>query len=408
MRKILPVILALILVLGLVPFTQAEGEMSLTAISVEAKPGDDVEVSIKASDIAAADFVLTFDATALEYTGYSAGASDTLIVNDREAGNGRLAINAISIYDNYDDEACIVLGFKIGQNARGPYELSIELKSAAVIIGGRTENVVPEDVRVENGSIVTPGLYTVTFVDGLDGQVIDVQEVMEGHDATPPAPPEHEGYVFIRWQGSYTNVTSDTTVTAVYRTEDAELYTISYYVDGEFYDSQLYEAGDEILPLEEPVREGYVFSGWNGLPEEMPAEDIRVDGTFTPAGGIVNVAVTASEGGTASLINAPVAYGANAEISLNPDEGYCVWYVAIDGEMVSTYPDGSVYVIENVIKDITVKVVFKALEPSNTPEVNPPPTGASSTAGIAIGLVALGVVIVIVALVVKSRRNGAE
>ena len=65
MRKILPVILALILVLGLVPFTQAEGEMSLTAISVEAKPGDDVEVSIKASDIAAADFVLTFDATAL-------------------------------------------------------------------------------------------------------------------------------------------------------------------------------------------------------------------------------------------------------------------------------------------------------------------------------------------------------
>lgn len=139
MRKILPVILALILVLGLVPFTQAEGEMSLTAISVEAKPGDDVEVSIKASDIAAADFVLTFDATALEYTGYSAGASDTLIVNDREAGNGRLAINAISIYDNYDDEACIVLGFKIGQNARGPYELSIELKSAAVIIGGRTE-----------------------------------------------------------------------------------------------------------------------------------------------------------------------------------------------------------------------------------------------------------------------------
>ncbi len=408
MRKILPVILALILILGLMPFAQAEGEMSLTAGSVEANPGESVEISIRASDIAAADFVLTFDAAALEYTGYSAGASDTLIVNDGEADNGRLAISAISIYDNYDDEACIVLGFKVGQNARGQYDLSIELRSAAVIIGGRTENVAPEDVSVENGSIVTPGLYTVTFVDGLDGQVIDTQQVMEGQDATPPAPPEHEGYVFIRWDGSYTNIASDTTVTAVYRTEDAELYTISYYVDGEFYDSQLYEAGDKIQPLEEPVREGYVFSGWSGLPEEMPAEDIRVDGTFTPAGGIVNVVVTSSEGGTASLINAPVAYGSNAEISLSPDEGYCVWYVAIDGEMVSSYPDGSVYVIENVIKDITVKVVFKALEPSDTPEVNPPVTGASSTTEIAIGLVALGVVIVIVALVVKSRRNGKE
>ena len=30
-----------------------------------------------------------------------------------------------------------------------------------------------------------------------------------------------------------------------------------------------------------PEKEGYTFSGWEGLPEVMPAKDVTVSGSFT-------------------------------------------------------------------------------------------------------------------------------
>lgn len=57
--------------------------------------------------------------------------------------------------------------------------------------------------------------YTVTFVDW-DGTVLKTQEVEEGSNATPPSNPSRDGYAFTGWDKSYTNVTSNLTVNALY------------------------------------------------------------------------------------------------------------------------------------------------------------------------------------------------
>ena len=54
-------------------------------------------------------------------------------------------------------------------------------------------------------------------------------------------------------------------------------YTITYYVDGEEYARQEnIEYKSTITPIEVPQKEENEFSGWEGLPEVMPAEDIEV------------------------------------------------------------------------------------------------------------------------------------
>ena len=77
----------------------------------------------------------------------------------------------------------------------------------------------------ESGNpILTPlfGLvdsYTVTFKD-YDGSIIDTQTVKHGEDATAPEDPTREGYIFTGWDGNFTDVTSDLTITAQYELEE--------------------------------------------------------------------------------------------------------------------------------------------------------------------------------------------
>ena len=73
--------------------------------------------------------------------------------------------------------------------------------------------------------------FTVTFADH-DGTVLLTVTVEPGGSATPPADPVREGYTFAGWDGSYTNVTADTTVTATYTINSYTLTIYYVYADG--------------------------------------------------------------------------------------------------------------------------------------------------------------------------------
>ena len=66
-----------------------------------------------------------------------------------------------------------------------------------------------------------------------------------------------------------------------YNINDKTYYKLKYMVDGAEYKSYNYEIGTDITPEVEPTKDGYTFSGWNEVPNYMPAKDVTVSGSFT-------------------------------------------------------------------------------------------------------------------------------
>lgn len=72
------------------------------------------------------------------------------------------------------------------------------------------------NAAIELDPILAPiPVYTVTFKDW-DGTILNTQDVNKGENADIPEAPEHEGYKFVKWNKTPTNVTEDMVCTAVY------------------------------------------------------------------------------------------------------------------------------------------------------------------------------------------------
>ena len=56
-------------------------------------------------------------------------------------------------------------------------------------------------------------------------------------------------------------------------------YTLTYMINDEIYTTVEVESGTTITP-ETPVKEGYIFAGWNSVPTIMPFHDVIVKGSF--------------------------------------------------------------------------------------------------------------------------------
>ena len=125
---------------------------------------------------------------------------------------------------------------------------------------------------------VEPSQYTITYV--IDGKVVKADAYKEGDTVVPFEAPVKEGYTFNGWDIEIPSVMpgENITITGSYTTN---IYRLVYKVDGEVISESDVEYGAEIVALEEPVKEGYTFSGWDNVPATMPAMDIEINGSFT-------------------------------------------------------------------------------------------------------------------------------
>ena len=172
--------------------------------------------------------------------------------------------------------------FKTDSIARGA---SISVPEAPVkegyIFSGWSE--VPEtmpagDITV-NGSFKA-NKYLVTFKIG--EEVISADSLEYNTAVTAPEAPAKEGYTFSGW-GEVAEVVPahDLAYEGSYTVNS---YQLIYVVDGETIETVSVEYGTAIMLKDAPIKEGYIFSGWNEVPETMPAMDIVVTGHFEADG----------------------------------------------------------------------------------------------------------------------------
>jgi len=121
-------------------------------------------------------------------------------------------------------------------------------------------------------------IYTVTFL-GFNDTELKVEYVEYGGSATPPDEPEVEGYTFIGWDKDFSNISSDLTVTALYK---KNTYTVTFLgFDGEtVLKSETVEYGEAATAPEAPAVEHYTFTGWDSNDYTYVSKDLTIHAVY--------------------------------------------------------------------------------------------------------------------------------
>lgn len=104
--------------------------------------------------------------------------------------------------------------------------------------------------------------YTVKFVD-YDGTVVSEQTIKQGEDASVPAPLSREGYRFIGWDKSYTNIQGNITINAQYEIKSFDVVFVDEINDTSVVER--YNYGDTLVAPEVTLNDAYNFLGWDAV-----------------------------------------------------------------------------------------------------------------------------------------------
>ncbi len=138
---------------------------------------------------------------------------------------------------------------------------------------------------------------------------ITMQEVPYGGNATQPADPVVEGKRFVGWDGTFTNITEETTISAIFEddasvttastsvtfdttettTSDSRMFTVTVVVNGNATTQQVAYGGSAVLPAVNIP--GYVFMGWDRSPDNI-TENCTITAILVPDGSTTDTSAT--------------------------------------------------------------------------------------------------------------------
>ncbi len=166
--------------------------------------------------------------------------------------------------------------------------------------------------------------YTVYFM-GMDGSILDKQEVVEGQDAVPPTAPELEGFNFTGWAPSYEAVSGNLNIVAQYEIIDPDSLKVTVNFidyDDNVLKTQRVEIGKDAEPPVNPTRDGYRFTGWRpaftdikedtdvyAQYEKMDSDEFKYNVTFLDHDDTELKVDRVAVGGNAQPPNNPVREG---------------------------------------------------------------------------------------------------
>ena len=121
--------------------------------------------------------------------------------------------------------------------------------------------------------------YTVKFV--VDGEVVSTQEVTQNAAAVAPSTPVKLGYYFDHWDQDFSSVTEDMTITAIFTVKTFTVKFVDW--NNSVLSNQTVEYGASATAPANPTREGYIFDGWNGSYENV-VSNVTITAIYTEKG----------------------------------------------------------------------------------------------------------------------------
>lgn len=204
--------------------------------------------------------------------------------------------NTYSIrFENHDGSLIDVVTALYGEDVTAP-ELPVEAGYEY-----SWDKSVPSTMPAENMTIKavrTPLKFSVTFDtnDGVPAEIAPIEDVNCGDPITQPEDPTKEGYTFGGWADKSdpeTPVDFPETMPAgglnLIAIWNANTHNAVFDAAGGVYtdgtSSKIVEGieyGADVVAPEEPTREGYIFDGWNPVPDKMIDDDMTFTAQWTP------------------------------------------------------------------------------------------------------------------------------
>lgn len=135
---------------------------------------------------------------------------------------------------------------------------------------------------VKTGDMEVTGtnkVFTLTF--SVDGEEVKSMDILVGTDLTylAPAAPVKEGFTFVQWRGLPSEMPAENlTVTAQYRKNS---YKVTFAIEGETPIVRTMTYGATIT-LPKQTKEGCLLVWETDYPKLVPAHDVVINGRFVP------------------------------------------------------------------------------------------------------------------------------